>query len=72
MPQFCMLFYAKYTILATQKGAVAQWPPLYAPASEDRTSRAKDRDTRGKIQGHRRKCSQKKSLQKFFSGVLKK
>ena len=24
--QFCILFYANYTILATQRGAVAQWP----------------------------------------------
>ena len=32
MPQFCELFYANYTILATQRGAMAQWPPpKYAP-----------------------------------------
>ena len=35
MPQFCILFYAKYTILATQKGAMAQWPPLNTPLSVD-------------------------------------
>ena len=28
MPQFCILIYANYTILATQRGAIAQWPPL--------------------------------------------
>ena len=33
MPQFCILFYANYTILANQRGAMAQWPsPKYAPA----------------------------------------
>ena len=26
-----ILFYANYTILATQKGAMAQWPPLNTP-----------------------------------------
>ena len=33
MPPFCILFYANYTILATQRrGAMAQWPPpKYAP-----------------------------------------
>ena len=35
MPQFCILFYANYTILATQRGG--PWPnappPKYAPAS---------------------------------------
>ena len=33
MPQFCILFYANYTILATERGeAMAQWPPpKYAP-----------------------------------------
>ena len=32
MPQFCVQFYANYTILATQRGAVAQWPlSKYAP-----------------------------------------
>ena len=30
MPQFCILFYAKYTILATQRG-MAQCPPLNTP-----------------------------------------
>ena len=31
MPQFCILFYANYTILATQRGG--PWPnaPLYTP-----------------------------------------
>ena len=28
MPQFCILLYANDTILATQRGAMAQWPPL--------------------------------------------
>ena len=34
MPQFCILFYANYTILSTQRGGtMAQWPPpKYAPA----------------------------------------
>ena len=27
MPQFCILSYADYTILATQRGTMAQWPP---------------------------------------------
>ena len=31
MPQFCILFYANYTIMATQRGAMAQCPPLNAP-----------------------------------------
>ena len=33
MPQFCMLFYAKYTILVTQKGGHGPMPPppKYAP-----------------------------------------
>ena len=31
MPQYCILFYANYTILATQKVAMAQWPPLNTP-----------------------------------------
>ena len=31
MPQFCILFYANYTILATQRGAMAQCPPLNTP-----------------------------------------
>ena len=32
MPQFCILFYANYIILATQRGGMAQWPPpKYAP-----------------------------------------
>ena len=31
MPQFCMLFYAKYTILATQRGGHGPMaPPKYA------------------------------------------
>ena len=35
MPQFCILFYANYTILATQRGAMAQWPPpKYAPVQQ--------------------------------------
>ena len=34
MPQFYMLFYANYTILATQReGAMAPWPPLNTPLS---------------------------------------
>ena len=33
---------------------------------------AKDRPSRGQGQGHRRKCSQKKGLQKFFSCDFKK
>ena len=33
MPQFCILFYANYTILATQRRAMAPCPPpKYAPA----------------------------------------
>ena len=36
MPQFCILFYANYTILATQKGGHGTMPPLkYAPAYRD-------------------------------------
>ena len=31
MPQFCIVFYANYTILVTQRGAMAQCPPLYTP-----------------------------------------
>ena len=31
MPEFCILFYANYTILATQRGAMAKWPPLNTP-----------------------------------------
>ena len=31
MPQFCILFYANFTILATQRGGMAQWPPLNTP-----------------------------------------
>ena len=32
MPQFCMLFYANYTIVATQRGgSMAQCPPLNTP-----------------------------------------
>ena len=32
MPQFYILFYANYTILATQGGAMDQWPPTkYVP-----------------------------------------
>ena len=32
MPQFCILFYADYTILATQKGGpLAPCPPLNTP-----------------------------------------
>ena len=31
MPQFCILFYANYTILATQRGGMD--PPKYAPES---------------------------------------
>ena len=35
MPQFCILFFANYTILATQKGgAMAQCsPPKHAPGT---------------------------------------
>ena len=34
MPQFCMLFYANYTILATQRGGHGTMPPpKYAPAT---------------------------------------
>ena len=42
MPQFCMLFYVKYTILATQKrGGMAQWPPAkYAPVYVKRFNRS--------------------------------
>ena len=29
MPQFCILLYANYTILATQRGGMAQCPPPY-------------------------------------------
>ena len=35
--QFCILFYANYTILATQRGGMAQWPPpptKYAPVCD--------------------------------------
>ena len=32
MPQFCMLFHANYTILATQRGG--PWPPLNTPLAE--------------------------------------
>ena len=28
MPQLCILFNANYTTLATQRGAMAPWPPL--------------------------------------------
>ena len=35
-------------------------------------AKAKDRPSRGQGQEHRPKCSQKKSLQNFFSGNLKK
>ena len=35
-----------------------------------KNSVAKDRPSRGQGQGHRSKCSPKKSLQKFFSGNL--
>ena len=31
MPQFCILFYADYTILTTQRGGMAQCSPKYAP-----------------------------------------
>ena len=31
MPQFCILFYANYTILATQREAWHHAPPKYAP-----------------------------------------
>ena len=32
MTQFCILFYANYTILATQRmGGMAPWPPLNMP-----------------------------------------
>ena len=31
MPQFCILFYANYTILATQRGGHGQMPPLNTP-----------------------------------------
>ena len=35
MPQFCMLFYDYYTILATQKGGHGTMsPPKYAPATD--------------------------------------
>ena len=33
MPQFYILFYDNYTILATQRGGMAKWPPKYAPAN---------------------------------------
>ena len=34
MPQFCILFYANYTTLATQKGGHGPMPPpKYAPAN---------------------------------------
>ena len=40
MPQFCILVDANYTIQATQRGGIAQWPPppKYAP---DRTSQVR-------------------------------
>ena len=31
MPQFCILFYANYTILATQRGGHGPVPPLNTP-----------------------------------------
>ena len=35
MPQFCILFYANYTILANQRGGHGPMaPPKYAPDSE--------------------------------------
>ena len=38
MPQFCMLFYAKYTILVTQKGGHGPMPPpLNTPLLKTKT-----------------------------------
>ena len=31
MPHFRILFYANYTILANQRGAMAPWPPPNTP-----------------------------------------
>ena len=80
MPQFCILFYANYTVLATQRGGHGLMaPPKYVPGSRPRTQkisrprlRTDSFETKAKDQGHRRKCSKKKGLQKFFSGDLKK
>ena len=57
MPQFCILFYAKHIILATQRGgALAQWPPpKYAPAIAPAPPiivRFGSRDIRNKIYGN--------------------
>ena len=47
MPQFCMLFYADYTIMATQRGAMAQClpPPLNTPLPRSRVYRVQQNRT---------------------------
>ena len=41
MPQFCMLFYAKYSLLSWRPkgGSMAQWPPLNTPLVRRKASR---------------------------------
>ena len=45
MPQFRILFYANYTILATQRGGRGPMPPLNTPLGAD-LSKNPDRQTR--------------------------
>ena len=38
MPQFSVLFYANYTILATQRGGMAPCPPLNTPLPKTKST----------------------------------